>query len=162
MIKLKKLHHSAYRCQDTNQTKNFYVDFLGLKLTKAFIIEATKTNRKTKVLHSFYTLKDGSAIAFFEDPSTPFKFKKQRDFDLHIAFEVTFKDLKFFFDKGKKLGIETRGISDHGFIKSIYFRDPNGYIIELTTPIQKKTSQSKKNLENVLEKWDKIKPVRVY
>jgi len=29
-------------------------------------------------------------------------------------------------------GIETRGISDHGFIDSIYFRDPNGYAIELT------------------------------
>ena len=49
------------------------------------------------------------------------KFIKQRDFDLHIAFEVTLKDLKLFFEKGKKLGIETRGISDHGFIKSIYF-----------------------------------------
>ena len=29
-------------------------------------------------------------------------------------------------------GIETRGISDHGFIDSIYFRDPNGYVVELT------------------------------
>jgi catechol-2,3-dioxygenase len=29
-------------------------------------------------------------------------------------------------------GIETRGVSDHGFIDSIYFRDPNGYVIELT------------------------------
>ncbi|MNC92041.1 hypothetical protein D3C83_83990 [compost metagenome] len=28
-------------------------------------------------------------------------------------------------------GIETRGVSDHGFIHSIYFRDPNGYVIEL-------------------------------
>jgi catechol-2,3-dioxygenase len=28
--------------------------------------------------------------------------------------------------------METRGISDHGFIDSIYFRDPNGYVIELT------------------------------
>ena len=24
-----------------------------------------------------------------------------------------------------------RGVSDHGFIHSIYFRDPNGYVIEL-------------------------------
>ena len=108
MIKIKKLHHSAYRCKDTYQTKKFYVNFLGLKLTKAFIIDATKTNRKTKVLHSFYSLNDGSAIAFFEDPSSPFKFIKQRDFDLHIAFEVNFKDLISFFEKGKKLGIETR------------------------------------------------------
>ena len=33
--------------------------------------------------------------------------------------------------KGKANGIETRGVSDHGFIHSIYFRDPNGYVIEL-------------------------------
>ena len=34
--------------------------------------------------------------------------------------------------KGRAAGIETRGPSDHGFIESIYFRDPNGYVIELT------------------------------
>jgi catechol-2,3-dioxygenase len=36
------------------------------------------------------------------------------------------------FEKGKTAGIETRGISDHRVIDSIYFRDPNGYVIELT------------------------------
>ena len=36
------------------------------------------------------------------------------------------------FAKGKADGIETRGIADHEFIHSIYFRDPNGYVIELT------------------------------
>ena len=25
-----------------------------------------------------------------------------------------------------------RGPVDHGFVRSIYFRDPNGYVIELT------------------------------
>jgi catechol-2,3-dioxygenase len=35
-------------------------------------------------------------------------------------------------EKGKAAGIESRGISDHDFIHSIYFRDPNGYVIELT------------------------------
>ena len=162
MIKIKKLHHSAYRCKDTNETKKFYVNFLGLKFTKAFIIETTKTNRKTMVLHSFYSLNDGSAIAFFEDPATPFKFKKQRDFDLHIAFEVKLKDLKNYLEKGKKLGIETRGISDHGFIKSIYFRDPNGYTIELTTPTKKNQKQSAKDLKNVLSEWNSIKPSKTY
>ena len=37
--------------------------------------------------------------------------------------------------KGLKAGIETRGISDHGFIRSIYYRDPNGYVIELTAKV---------------------------
>ena len=35
-------------------------------------------------------------------------------------------------EKGRSAGIETRGIADHDFIDSIYYRDPNGYVIELT------------------------------
>jgi catechol-2,3-dioxygenase len=84
------------------------------------------------VLHSFYQLDDGSFLAFFEAPDMPFEFKEQHDFDLHIALEVSRADLDAMFEKGKREGIETRGISDHGFIDSIYFRDPNGYVIELT------------------------------
>lgn len=157
MFKIKKLHHSAYRCKDTNETKSFYVDFLGLKLTKAFIISSTMTNRKTYVLHSFYSLKDGSAIAFFEDPYTCFDFKYQRDFDLHIAFEVTFKDLNFYIDKARKIGIETRGISDHGFIKSAYFRDPNGYVIELTAPTKDAKIQTSEEISEIIKKWNSTK-----
>lgn len=56
----------------------------------------------------------------------------QHDCDLHIALEVDAQTLHAMFAKGKAAGIETRGISDHGFIHSIYFRDPNGYVIELT------------------------------
>jgi catechol-2,3-dioxygenase len=33
--------------------------------------------------------------------------------------------------KGREQGIEVRGPSDRGMIDSIYFRDPNGYVIEL-------------------------------
>jgi catechol-2,3-dioxygenase len=39
------------------------------------------------------------------------------------------------FEKGKAEGREVRGISDHRFIRSIYFRDPNGYVIELTAKL---------------------------
>jgi hypothetical protein len=35
-------------------------------------------------------------------------------------------------EKAKEAGREVRGPVDHGFVRSIYFRDPNGYIIELT------------------------------
>jgi catechol-2,3-dioxygenase len=28
--------------------------------------------------------------------------------------------------------MEVRGISDHTFVDSIYFRDPNGYVVELS------------------------------
>ena len=153
MIKILKLHHCAFRCKNSVETKKFYTEFLGLDLVKAFEIRTTKTKRKTKVLHTFYALKDSSCIAFFEDPSTPFTFKKQRDFDLHIALEVSKITLIKMFEKGKQNGIETRGIIDHGFISSAYFRDPNGYVIELSSPNKSYKNQSKKEALYVLSKW---------
>ena len=129
---LKGLHHNAYRCRDSEETRKFYSDFLGLPLVQAFEIKETKSGRATKTLHSFYQMDDGSCLAFFEAPDMPFAFKEQHDFDLHIALEVSQQDLHTMFAKGKAAGMETRGISDHGFIDSIYFRDPNGYVIELT------------------------------
>jgi catechol 2,3-dioxygenase-like lactoylglutathione lyase family enzyme len=127
-----KLHHSAYRCRDSEETRRFYEDFLGLRLAGSLPISETKSGRKTSVLHTFYELDDGSYIAFFEDPETPFDFKAQRDYDLHIALEIDSGMLQPMLEKGRASGIETRGISDHGFIHSIYFRDPNGYVVELT------------------------------
>ena len=129
---IKGLHHNAYRCRDSEETRAFYEDFLGLKLAEAFEIKTTKTGRDTGVLHSFYQMGDGSFLAFFEAPAQPFEFKEQHDFDLHIALEVDYAELEAMFAKGKAAGIETRGIADHGFVHSIYFRDPNGYVIELT------------------------------
>ncbi|MBL8360308.1 MAG: VOC family protein [Rubrivivax sp.] len=127
------LHHNAYRCRDSGQTRQFYEDFLGLPLSGTLEIRETKSGRKTDTLHTFYRLGDGSYLAFFEAPDMPFDFKPQHDYDLHIALEVDRATLDAMFAKGRAAGIETRGISNHGFIDSIYFRDPNGYVIELTS-----------------------------
>ena len=128
---IRQLHHNAYRCRDSEETRVFYEDFLGLPLAEALAIGTTKTGRRAQVLHTFYRLDDGSFLAFFEAPEEPFEFKAQRDFDLHIALEVSPEDLQAMLAKGRKAGIETRGPSDHGIVESIYFRDPNGYVIEL-------------------------------
>ena len=129
---IRGLHHNAYRCRDSEETRRFYEDFLGLPLAGTLAIAQTKTGRKTAVLHTFYRMDDGSFLAFFEAPDSPFEFKAQHDFDLHIALEVDAPALQEMFARGRASGIETRGIVDHGFIHSIYFRDPNGYVIELT------------------------------
>ncbi len=129
---IKGLHHNAYRCRDSEETRKFYEDFLGLPLAGTLWIKQTKSGRQTDNLHTFYEMEDGSYLAFFEAPDRPFEFKDQHDFDLHIALEVKHDVLEQMMAKGKAAGIETRGISDHRFIDSIYFRDPNGYVIELT------------------------------
>jgi catechol 2,3-dioxygenase-like lactoylglutathione lyase family enzyme len=132
---IKGLHHNAYRCRDSEETRRFYEDFLGLLLSQSLEIRESKSGRKTETLHTFYRLGDGSYLAFFEAPDMAFDFKPQHDYDLHIALEVEPEVLERKFAEGKARGIETRGVSDHGFIHSIYFRDPNGYVIELTTKL---------------------------
>jgi catechol 2,3-dioxygenase-like lactoylglutathione lyase family enzyme len=129
---IKGLHHNAYRCRDSEETRKFYEEFLGLPLAGTLEIKETKSGRKTNTLHTFYRMGDGSYLAFFEAPDMPFEFKPQHDYDLHIALEVDEPTLQQMLAKGKARGVETRGVSDHGFIHSIYFRDPNGYVIELT------------------------------
>lgn len=132
---IKGLHHAAYRCRDSEETRKFYEDFLGLPLVNAFPIGTTATGRTANVLHTFYAMDDGSCIAFFEEPDESFDFKAQRDFDLHLALSVNMDTLHSMLERGKAAGMEIRGVSDHGFIHSIYFRDPNGYVVELAAPV---------------------------
>ncbi len=161
---LKGLHHNAYRCRDSEETRKFYNDFLGLPLVNAFEIGETKSGRATKTLHSFYEMDDGSCLAFFEAPDMPFSFKTQHDFDLHIALEVSQGDLHAMFAKGKAAGMQVRGISDHGFIDSIYFRDPNGYVIELTAKrpgSEKFVADAALTARERLNAWQSSKPAAV-
>ena len=156
-MKIKGLHHNAYRCRDSEETRKFYEDFLGLPLVNAFEIKETKSGRATHVLHSFYQMDDGSFLAFFEAPDRPFEFKDQHDFDLHIALEVDNDVLHEMFAKGKSEGVETRGISDHGFVHSIYFRDPNGYVVELAARTgsgeAETLEEATKSAHRALEAW---------
>lgn len=126
-----RLHHMAFRCRCSEETRVFYEEVIGLPLAAALPIEVTATGRPAHVLHTFFALKDGSFIAFFEVPDSPFEFKEQHDFDLHLALEADPEDVYRAVAAARARGLEVRGPSDHGFIRSTYFRDPNGYVVEL-------------------------------
>ena len=159
---IKGLHHAAFRCRDSGETRAFYEDFLGLPLVEAFEIRHTMTGRSTSVLHTFFEMGDGSCMAFFEAPGRPFEFKDQHDFDLHIALEVEPAVLDAKFEEGRARGIETRGVSDHGFIRSIYFRDPNGYVVELSArkeaPERLGGGDRNRAAREALDAWQRAKP----
>jgi catechol 2,3-dioxygenase-like lactoylglutathione lyase family enzyme len=157
---IKGLHHTAYRCRDSEQTRRFYEDFLGLPLAMSLELGETKTGRPCAFLHTFYQLDDGSFLAFFEAPEMPFEFKDQHDFDLHIALEVSREHLAAMYAKGKAQGIDVRGITNHEIFESIYFRDPNGYVVELTA----RTAQHETATDNTqngarakLDAWQRAK-----
>ena len=123
---IKGLHHNAYRCKDSEETRAFYEDFLGLPLVSAFQIDATAAGPGTRALHTFFQMGDGSCLAFFEVPGLPFDFRDQNPLDLHIALGVDADVFDSKLQQGKAEGREVRGPVDHGFVRSIYFRDPNG------------------------------------
>ncbi len=159
-IEIKGLHHNAYRCRDSEQTRAFYEGFLELPLAASLEIDESKTGRATQALHTFYELADGSYLAFFEVPGEPCEFPDRRDYDLHIALEVERDHLYRMLDKGRASAIETRGVADHGFIHSIYFRDPNGYVIELTTRLpnhDEAMGHAKTVAREILDRWQRGK-----
>jgi catechol 2,3-dioxygenase-like lactoylglutathione lyase family enzyme len=157
---IKGLHHNAYRCRDSEDTRQFYEDFLGLPLAATLEISTTKTGRACEHLHTFYRLDDGSFLAFFDAPDMPFEFKEQHDFDLHIALEVTYEHLLAMKAKGAARGLDVRGTSDHDFIHSIYFRDPSGYVIELTARMPnhaEATDNTRNGARAKLDEWQRLK-----
>ena len=157
---IKGLHHTAYRCRDSEETRQFYEDFLGLPLAMSLELGETKTGRKCAFLHTFYRLDDGSFLAFFEAPEMPFDFKEQHDFDLHIALEVSRDHLLAMHAKAKAQHKEVRGVTDHTIFESIYFRDPNGYVVELAAPTSEHeaaTDNTRNDARAKLDAWQRAK-----
>jgi catechol 2,3-dioxygenase-like lactoylglutathione lyase family enzyme len=129
---IKGLHHHVYRCRDSEENRRFYEDFLGLPLVRAFRSGKTATGRSVDLLHTTYQLGEDSFLEFFEVPNQPFVFKDQHDFDLHLAIEMDHETQAHLGERARSLGMELRGPSDHGPMASLYVRDPNGYVVELT------------------------------
>ena len=53
---IKGLHHNAYRCRDSEETRKFYEGFLGLPLATTLEISETKSGRQTQTLRVAYCL----------------------------------------------------------------------------------------------------------
>jgi catechol 2,3-dioxygenase-like lactoylglutathione lyase family enzyme len=136
---LRGIHHSAYRCRDAEETRAFYEDLLGLPLAAALEEEREPgSGRKNPFVHIFFKLGDGNYIAFFDAPhsATDNSFDLVHGFDRHVAFEAadeaTMIDWR---DRLNAAGVPCFGPIDHGFVKSVYFSDPNGLPLEITSRV---------------------------
>jgi len=135
-VPIRGLHHWAFRCRDAEETRRFYEDLLGLPLVH--VIRADRvpsTGEHCPYVHIFFRMHDGSYLAFFDlgddqasapSPNTP-------PWVNHIALRV---DSPAELDAAKRRleagGVAVLGVTDHHFVKSIYFFDPNGVRLELT------------------------------
>lgn len=157
---IRMLHHVAYRCRDAEETRHFYEDILGLPLTHVVKADnVPSTGEYSPYVHIFFQLDDGEFIAFFDiggdkstapDPQTPAWVN-------HIAFQVADEsELERWKKKLEANGIEVVGVTDHHFVHSIYFFDPNGVRLELTNAQADKSDYLKQKLQSAhreLAEW---------
>lgn len=137
-VPIQGLHHFAWRCRDCEETRHFYEDLLGLPLVHVIKADhVPSTGEYCPYVHIFFRMRDGSYIAFFDlgddiaaepSPNTP-------GWVNHLALRVdSLDELETAKARLEAAGVEVIGVTDHHIIKSIYFFDPNGIRLELTTP----------------------------
>lgn len=136
-MQIKSLHHFAYRCRDAEETRHFYEDILGLPLTHVIKMDhVPSTGEYCPYVHIFFQMRDGSYVAFFDlgDNVKPLPSPNTPAWVNHLALEVdNEEELVTAKKRLEDAGVQVLGITDHHFIHSIYFFDPNGIRLELTT-----------------------------
>ncbi len=162
-MNIKRIHHVAYRCNDAKETVEFYQNLMGMEFQLAIAEnEVPSTKEPDPYMHVFLDAGDGNVLAFFELPNAPQMGKDPNtpDWVQHIAFEVaTMEDLLAAQQKAQDAGLEVVGPTDHGIFQSIYFFDPNGHRLEITT--NTRTPEMMARLHEVapamLEEWSRTK-----
>lgn len=155
-MKLRKIHHVAYRCKDAKETVEWYMFKLNMDFVLAIAEDRVpSTQAPDPYMHVFLDAGGGNVLAFFELPHSP---DMGRDANTpawvqHIAFEVdSLQTLEATKAHLQAQGIEVVGPTDHTLFKSIYFFDPNGHRLELAVNIG--TPEMYRQLDEV--KWDML------
>jgi glyoxalase family protein len=125
------LHHITLVCSDPQQTIDFYTNVLGQRL-----IKQTVNFDDPGSYHLYFgdeTGSPGSAITFFAWPGAP-KGQWGIGGTHHFALQVeTYDSLLKWKRRLTDLGLAVDGPLDRHYFTSIYFRDPDGVIIEIAT-----------------------------
>jgi catechol 2,3-dioxygenase-like lactoylglutathione lyase family enzyme len=164
-VDIKQIHHVAYRCKDAKETVDFYTKNLNMDFLLAISEDRVpSTKEPDPYMHLFLDAGMGNILAFFEIPNSPPMGKDPNtpDWVQHISFRL--EDEAALLEAKAQLeanGIDVIGPTNHEIIKSIYFFDPNGHRLELTTVTA--TQEMLQELHDIapamLEEWSKTKKV---
>ena len=152
-FELRGVNHLALVCKDMARTVDFYTNTLGMPMTKT--IELPNGMGQ----HFFFDIGKGDGLAFFWFPNapeaapgiaSPAKNVGQGSIVTahgsmnHIAFDVPHERIEEYRDKLRAKGVEvtevinhddtpqqvSREINEGTFVRSIYFFDPDGILLE--------------------------------
>jgi glyoxylase I family protein len=153
----KSVNHIAFPIASTAAAHEFYTKVLGCSLVGAVREDRIpSTGEDIGFLHSFYAMKNGVAIAFFEIEGFDGKFDGEAPkFARHLAMNVDSMDeLLDYKQRLEAAGVDVIGVTDHeGIWQSIYFFDPNGIRLELTYQTRPLSSQDAADAEVAVQKW---------
>lgn len=122
-MKVNFLDHVAIRVNNLENSTRWYEEVLGLKRFESpehwgpFPIMVQAGNSGI----ALFPKKDEDNLGYINSR-------------MHIAFNVDRESFRAFQHTFEQKGIEF-SFEDHHFFHSIYLNDPDGYMIELTTPV---------------------------
>ena len=136
-LRLKGVHHTARPTWKLRETVEFYRDKLGLPLVHCVSAKGWGPSNHPDFLHFFFDAGNGALIAFFYYFGTtqPAHLVHHPEYDndaTHTAWKVDSRDeLMAWRKRLEDSGVEIMYQIEHEVVESIYFRDPNGYYLEI-------------------------------
>jgi catechol 2,3-dioxygenase-like lactoylglutathione lyase family enzyme len=152
-FELRGINHLALVCRDMERTVDFYTNVLGMPLIKTIELPFDMGQ------HFFFDVGNGDSLAFFWFPkapepapgvASPRTLPAEGDLTSaigsmnHVAFDVPPQKIDEYLLKLRAKGIEAADIMNHDdselgvskevhdgtFVRSIYFFDPDGILLE--------------------------------
>ncbi len=155
-FKLNGINHLALVCADMDVTVEFYTNVLGMALTKTLDLPGGQGK------HFFFDAGHGDSVAFFwfpDGPATVTSTELQRITATpgtmnHVAFDVSPEKIEGYRDLLRARGVEVSEVVNHAdtesgiseqldesvFVRSLYFRDPDGILLEFAAWTRELTS----------------------
>jgi glyoxalase family protein len=129
IIQIQGVHHITFVGSNREATIEFYTGLLGMPL----VMEQPNLDVPEES-HLYFDTGDGRLLTFFVRPSrTPDSSHNPEGIGNlhHLAFTVSRATYNQIAQRLNARGIKNTGPIDRGFMDSIYFRDPNGQMLEI-------------------------------
>ncbi|TDT17572.1 catechol 2,3-dioxygenase-like lactoylglutathione lyase family enzyme [Ilumatobacter fluminis] len=146
------INHLALVCEDMGRTVDFYEGVLGMPLTKTIQLPGGGQ-------HFFFDCGGGDSLAFFWFPDAPARapgiaspagrvdrgdFVTAHGSMNHVAFDVPAERIDEYVERLRAAGVDCTDVANHDdsefgiaaephdgvFVRSIYFMDPDGILLE--------------------------------
>ena len=155
-FEIRGVNHLALVCKDMQRTVDFYSGLLGMPLTKTIDLPNGMGQ------HFFFDIGNGDSLAFFWFPDAPESqpgithpaamvgggsIASAHASMNHVAFDVPEDKIEEYQQKLEQAGIEVTKVVNHDdspmqasptitdttFVRSVYFRDPDGIMLEFAS-----------------------------